>query len=160
MKKLILAIAITGIFASCSDKPKVETSVKTKPSIAYDLTTKGDSSILTVTDFESESINFVFLDSEVTSTGMTYENLAKACQASMKKAKSWLLVPDNFRYKGDSRVIVKNGEVFVIVNAEILNSRPVEEEPLMSYLIKANQDGTIKPYRGYIPSKNREIPVF
>jgi hypothetical protein len=77
----------------------------------------------------------------------------------MKKAKSWLLVPDNFRYKGDSRVIVKNGEVFVIVNAEILNTRPIEEAPI-SYLIRANLDGTIKPYRGYIPSKNREIPVF
>jgi hypothetical protein len=159
MKKLLFATAVTILFASCLEKPVAE-KVETKPSIAYELNQNGDSSILTVTDFESESINFVFSDSEVTATGMTYENLAKACQASMKKAKSWLLVPDNFRYKGDSRVIVKNGEVFVIVNAEILNSRPVEEEPLMSYLIKANQDGTIKPYRGYIPSKNREIPVF
>jgi len=145
MKKLLFATAVTILFAACSEKPVAE-KVETKPTVAYELNQKGDSSILTVADFESESVNFVFSDSEVTATGMTHDKLAEACQASMKKAKSWLLVPDNFRYRGDSRIMVEDGSVFIIVNAEILNTRPIEEAPL-SYLIKANLDGTIKPYR-------------
>ena len=146
MKKLILAIAITGIFASCSDKPKVETAVETKPAIAYDLTTNGDSSILAVTDYKSEKINFVFLDSAVTSTGMTYDKLAEACQAAMKESRNWLLVPENFKYRGDSRVMVENGLVFIIVEAEVLGTTPIEEAPI-AFLIRANLDGTIDPYR-------------
>ena len=146
MKKLILAIAITGIFASCSDKPKVETAVETKPAIAYDLTTNGDSSILSVVDSESEKVNFVFLDSAVSATGMTNDKLAEACQAAMEKSRNWLLSPENFKYRGDSRVIVENGSVFIIVEAEVLNTTPIEEAPI-AFLIKANPDGTIDPYR-------------
>jgi|688.fasta_scaffold963266_2 hypothetical protein len=149
MKKLILATVVTILFAACSEKPKAE-KVETKPSIVYELNHSGDTSILTVADFESESVNFVFLDSTVTATGMTYDNLAKACQASMKESKNWLLYPENFKYKGDSEVKVENGAVFVIVNAEILGTTPVEEAPT-SFLIKANQNGTIDPYRAFTP---------
>jgi len=145
MKKLILATAVTILFAACSEKPKAE-KVETKPTIAYELNQNGDSSILTVADFESESISFVFLDSAVTATGMTYDNLAKACQASMKESKNWLRNPKSFKYRGNSEVKVENGSVFVIVNAEILGTTPVEEAPT-SFLIKANQDGTVEPYR-------------
>jgi hypothetical protein len=144
MKKLILATVFTILFAACSDKPKVES----KPAIAYDLTQSGDSSILTVEDFESVKINFVFLDSAVTATGMTYDKLAEACQASMKESKHWLKYPENFRYNGDSKVIVEKGLVFVIVEAKIVSS--VNDESPISYLIRANLDGTIDPYRAFV----------
>ena len=136
MKRLALTIAIAAALTACTEK----TTVQTKPSIAYDLTQNGDTSVITVLDGDSQEVMFVFSDSTVSATGMGYEKIAEACQASTKEAKTWPLYPESFRYNGPSRVTVEKGEIQIIVEGML------KEEPT-KFIMKAKTDGTVERER-------------
>ena len=136
MKNLAIVIAITAALAACTEK----TTVETKPSIAYDLTQNGDTSVITVLDGDSQEVMFVFSDSTVSATGMGYEKLAEACQASTREAKNWPLYPESFHYNGPSRITVEKGEIQIIVEGML------KEEPT-KFIMKAKTDGTVERER-------------
>ena len=136
MKKLALVIAITAALAACTEK----TAVQTKPSVAYSLDQTGDTSIITILDGDSQEVMFVFSDSALSATGMSYEKAAEACQASTEEAKTWPLYPKSFRYNGLSRIVIEKGEIQIIVEGAL------EGEPT-KFIMKAKTDGTVERER-------------
>jgi hypothetical protein len=136
MKKIALVIAITAALAACTEKP----TVQTEPSIPYDLTQNGDTSVITVLDGDSREVPFVFSDSDLKSTGMSYEKAAEACRASILEARAWPLYPKSFRYNGPSRIVIEGGKIQIIVEGAL------EGEPT-KFIMKAKLDGTVEGER-------------
>ena len=136
MKKLALVIAITAALAACTEK----TTVQTKTSIPYELTQKGDTSIITILDGDSQEVMFILSDSTLKATGMTNEKIAEACQASTVEAKTWPLYPKSFRYNGPSRIVIEGGEIQIIVEGA-LKGEPTK------FIMKAKTDGTVERER-------------
>ena len=136
MKNLTLVIAITAALAACTEKP----TVQTEPSIPYDLTQNGDTSVITVLDGDSREVPFVFSDSDLKSTGMSYEKAAEACRASILEARAWPLYPKSFRYNGPSRIVIEGGKIQIIVEGAL------EGEPT-KFIMKAKLDGTVEGER-------------
>ncbi len=137
MKNLAITIAIAAALTACTEKTK---TVQSSPSVTYDLTQKGDTAIMTVMDGDSQEVMFVFSDSTVSSTGMSYEKIAEACQASTEEAKTWPLYPESFHYNGPSRITVEKGEIQIIVEGML------KEEPT-KFIMKAKTDGTVERER-------------
>ena len=137
MKNLALTIAIAAALTACTEKTK---TVQTSPSVTYDLAQRGDTTIMTVMDGDSQEVMFVFSDSTISSTGMSYEKLAEACQASTKEAKTWPLYPESFQYNGPSRVTVEKGEIQIIVEGML------KEEPT-KFIMKAKTTGKVERER-------------
>ena len=136
MKNLALVIAITAALAACTEK----TTVQTEPSIPYDLTQNGDTSVITVLDGDSQEVSFVFSDSTLSATGMSYEKAAEACRASILEARAWPLYPKSFRYNGPSRIVIEGEKIQIIVEGSL------EGEPT-KFIMKAKSDGTVERER-------------
>jgi hypothetical protein len=136
MKNLALVIAITAALAACTEK----TTVQTKTSIPYELTQNGDTSVITILDGDSQEVTFVFSDSTLSATGMSYEKAAEACRASTEEARTWPLYPKSFRYNGPSRIVIEGGEIQIIVEGSL------EGEPT-KFIMKAKTDGTVERER-------------
>ena len=136
MKKIALVIAITAALAACTENP----TVQTEPSIPYDLTQNGDTSIITVLDGDSREVPFVFSDSDLKSTGMSYEKAAEACRASILEARAWPLYPKSFRYNGPSRIVIEGGKIQIIVEGA-LEGLPTK------FIMNAKLDGTVEGER-------------
>jgi hypothetical protein len=136
MKNLSLVIAITAALAACTENPKVQT----EPSIPYDLTQNGDTSVITVLDGDSREVPFVFSDSDLKSTGMSYEKAAEACRASILEARAWPLYPKTFRYNGPSRIVIEGEKILIIVEGA-LKGEPTK------FIMKAKLDGTVEGER-------------